>query len=478
MVERRGDVELRRQRHQRPVVARVLEPERTARRARERFLVLEREVLVVRTARLVLEPVEVDVGLAPPVLAPQRRDVAQPQADARVLFDAVVAVVVVAGREPDPRLDPEAFGLRVADDRHEARVALAAALVAVQRDHHDRQVEDRERAQEQHRGARDGFVAGHHVERLGLEVVAAARVFARRDVRALDVRDAGAVRHHRRAGEMQLSLLDALRRLAAPADERRLLRVLVEAHRLGVQHGVAGAVLHERVAGDVDVALAVVVRVIAAQHAVLVEDVDVAVEVERLAGLVRAAELVAQDRVRVRLEDVAGRRRGRRRRLGRRQPDGPALTFGAGIGLLDGGALTGVTITGAGEPLGAGDALGTGGGVTAPGEGDGGCGTRICGPCGDIGRPDVRLRRGRRRRRRGGRRRRGRPRPDRARPRRRCRSLSRSSASARAVSSCCAHAGTGIEQTANESATAIALARRAARVTGPRARRASRRPRP
>ena len=68
-------------------------------------------------------------------------------------------------------------------------------------------------------------------------------------------------------------------------------------------------------------------------------------------------------------------------------PTGPALTFGAGMGLLDGGALCGVMITGAGEPLGDGDALGTGGGVTAPGDGVGGCGTRICGPCGDTGGP-------------------------------------------------------------------------------------------
>jgi hypothetical protein len=47
------------------------------------------------------------------------------------------------------------------------------------------------------------------------------------------------------------------------------------------------------------------------------------------------------------------------------------------MGLLDGGTVCVVMITGAGEPLGAGDALGTGGGVTAPGDGDGGCGTRI-----------------------------------------------------------------------------------------------------
>jgi hypothetical protein len=57
------------------------------------------------------------------------------------------------------------------------------------------------------------------------------------------------------------------------------------------------------------------------------------------------------------------------------------------MGLLDGGTVCGVMITGAGEPLGAGDALGTGGGVTAPGEGDGGGGTRICGPWGATGGP-------------------------------------------------------------------------------------------
>jgi hypothetical protein len=57
------------------------------------------------------------------------------------------------------------------------------------------------------------------------------------------------------------------------------------------------------------------------------------------------------------------------------------------MGLLDGGTVCGVMITGEGEPLGAGDALGTGGGVTAAGEGDGACGTRICGPCGATGGP-------------------------------------------------------------------------------------------
>ena len=119
-------------------------------------------------------------------------------------------------------------------------------------------------------------------------------------------------------------------------------------------------------------------------------------------------------------------------------------------------------ITGAGEPLGDGDALGTGGGVTAPGDGDGGCGTRICGPCGATGRADVGRRRRRRGRRGGGRGRCG----------RRLRDLRRLPAAGGRAAALREQRervrgvvllrprGTGIEQTAKESATAIALIRR------------------
>ena len=75
------------------------------------------------------------------------------------------------------------------------------------------------------------------------------------------------------------------------------------------------------------------------------------------------------------------------------------------MGLLDGGTVTGVMMTGAGEPLGAGDALGTGGGVTAAGEGEGGWRHQDLRPLGCDRRPDVRLQRRRGRRRRLGRRR-------------------------------------------------------------------------
>src|ERR1700736_2857103 len=64
------------------------------------------------------------------------------------------------------------------------------------------------------------------------------------------------------------------------------------------------------------------------------------------------------------------------------RPIGPELACGAGIGVVEGGIVCGVMITGAAEPLGEGDALGTGGGVSEPtgvGEGVGVGGGRIWG---------------------------------------------------------------------------------------------------
>src|SRR3982074_3122829 len=67
-------------------------------------------------------------------------------------------------------------------------------------------------------------------------------------------------------------------------------------------------------------------------------------------------------------------------------PIGPAVNTGAGSGLLDGGAVSGVMMTGLGEPLGTGVAVGSGGGVN-PGDGDAARGMRICGPFGAEGDP-------------------------------------------------------------------------------------------
>src|SRR3984885_9465104 len=57
---------------------------------------------------------------------------------------------------------------------------------------------------------------------------------------------------------------------------------------------------------------------------------------------------------------------------------GPAVASAAGSGLLEGGADCGVMITGPGEVSGLGLAVGSGGGVIVPGEGEGGRGTRVC----------------------------------------------------------------------------------------------------
>ena len=185
------------------------------------------------------------------------------------------------------------------------------------------------------------------------------------------------------------------------------------------------------------------------------------VEIELAGRLVLAGDVLAENRVVFGPSISPGSGDGAAAGLRRRQADGP----GAHVRRRDGAARrrrrsARVMITGAGEPLGAGDALGTGGGVTAAGDADGGGGTRICGPCGATGGPTYGGGRRRRRRRGGGRRRRrfatcaasataAVPQP--------C----SSSASARARRRLrCAHAGTGTEQTANESATAIALARR------------------
>ena len=103
-------------------------------------MIVQVEVGVGRPLEFVLLAEVVDVGLAFAVALFDRADVTDAQADLGVLFDAVVAVVVVAGREPDPGLDPEPFGRVVADQRDEAGIAPRPDFVATQRDDDDRQV--------------------------------------------------------------------------------------------------------------------------------------------------------------------------------------------------------------------------------------------------------------------------------------------------------------------------------------------------
>ena len=137
------------------------------------------------------------------------------------------------------------------------------------------------------------------------EVVSAVWIFAGRDRRVRAVREPVGPRLHLLRGEVQPPAFDALGRDAAPVDELRMLRDRVEADRVGREGRVALVILNVGVTGDVDVTRAVVVGVVADQNAVFIEDVDVTVEIERLARAAVAGQHVAEHGVVVGSERLA-----------------------------------------------------------------------------------------------------------------------------------------------------------------------------
>ena len=71
-------------------------------------------------------------------------------------------------------------------------------------------------------------------------MIAAVRVFAGRDRRVRAVREPVGPCFHVLRVEVQAAVVDALRRDAAAVDQDRVLRLRIEANRIGREGGVAG----------------------------------------------------------------------------------------------------------------------------------------------------------------------------------------------------------------------------------------------
>jgi hypothetical protein len=209
------------------------------------------------------------------------------------------------------QFDPRALARVVADQRQEARLAARIVDVA-QRNHEERQVEDRERPEEDDGLARDELVARRHVDRARFHVIAAVRILAGREVRVIAVGHAVRARHEVLRAEVQFALRDALDRFAAPVLEGRAARAHVEHDLVGVENRVLRAIDEIGVPAHHDRMVAVVVRAVADDLAFHVEDVHVPDQVGGPMLVARADDLVGDRHDLVRLQDAAAASSGAR----------------------------------------------------------------------------------------------------------------------------------------------------------------------
>ena len=146
------------------------------------------------------------------------------------------------------------------------------------------------------------------------------RVLARREVRPVAVSDAVRARHEMLRVKVQFALRDAFDRFAASVLEDRATGAHIEDDLIRIEDGILRAVHEVGVAANRDRMVAVVMRAVADDLPLDVEDVDVADEIGGTRTIARALDLVGDRDDLVRLQRRSGRRvRGRRTR-GRRGP--------------------------------------------------------------------------------------------------------------------------------------------------------------